>query len=75
MNKRMAKEKRFLDILERELCRNHIARVQLHFQPDTLDDWGRRAKHLDRSLDAYTPAPSTESSTPVLVRSFTLSPR
>ena len=36
-------------------------------QPDTSSDWEPRAKHLDRSLDAYTPAPSTPSSMGALV--------
>jgi len=27
----------------------------------TLGDWGPRAERLDRSLDAYTPVPSTPS--------------
>ena len=40
------------------------------FQLSTLSDWGQRAKHLDRSLDAYTPAPSTSSSMRALVRSW-----
>jgi len=34
-----------------------------------LSDWEQRAKQLDRSLDAYTPAPSTSSSMRALVRS------
>jgi len=32
-----------------------------------LGDWEPRAEHLDRSLDAYTPAPSTPSSMGTLV--------
>ncbi len=35
--------------------------------PNTLCDWGSRAKRLDRSLDAYTPIPSTPSSMGALV--------
>jgi hypothetical protein len=35
----------------------------------TLGDWGPRAERLDRSLDAYTPVPSTPSSMGALVRS------
>ena len=38
--------------------------------PNTLGDWGPRAKRLDRSLDAYTPAPSTPSSLGALVQSY-----
>jgi hypothetical protein len=37
----------------------------------TLGDWGPRAERLDRSLDAYTPVPSTPSSMGALVRSET----
>jgi len=33
-----------------------------------LNDWGQRAKHLDRSLGVYTPAPSASSSLRVLVK-------
>ncbi len=33
----------------------------------TLGDWGSRAERLDRSLDAYTPIPSTPSSMGALV--------
>ncbi len=44
--------------------------VSTLFQLNTLSDWGQRAKHLDRSLDAYTPAPSTSSSMRALVRSW-----
>jgi hypothetical protein len=40
------------------------------FQLSTLSDWEQRAKQLDRSLDAYTPAPSTSSSMRALVRSW-----
>src|SRR5215470_17540242 len=36
--------------------------------PRTLSDWGLRAKRLGRSLDAYTPAPSTPSSMGALVQ-------
>ena len=36
-------------------------------QPDTSGDWEPRAEHLDRSLDAYTPAPSNPSSMGALV--------
>jgi len=36
-----------------------------------LGDWGPRAERLDRSLDAYTPVPSTPSSMGALVRSET----
>jgi len=32
-----------------------------------LGDWGLRAERLGRSLDAYTPAPSTPSSMGALV--------
>ncbi len=35
--------------------------------PSTLGDWGLRAERLGRSLDAYTPAPSTPSSMGALV--------
>ena len=35
--------------------------------PNTLCDWGSRAERLDRSLDAYTPIPSTPSSMGALV--------
>ena len=35
----------------------------------TLGDWGSRAERLDRSLDAYTPIPSTPSSMGALVQS------
>jgi hypothetical protein len=35
----------------------------------TLGDWGSRAERLDRSLDAYTPIPSTPSSMGALVLS------
>src|SRR5207247_2762510 len=35
----------------------------------TLGDWGSRAERLDRSLDAYTPIPSTPSSVGALVQS------
>ncbi len=38
------------------------------FQYNTLSDWGQRAKRLDRSLGAYTPAPSTSSSMRALVQ-------
>jgi len=34
-----------------------------------LGDWGLRAERLGRSLDAYTPAPSTPSSMGALVQS------
>lgn len=34
----------------------------------TLGDWGPRAERLDRSLDAYTPIPSTPSSMGALVQ-------
>jgi len=34
---------------------------------NTLGDWGSRAERLDRSLDAYTPIPSTPSSMGALV--------
>jgi hypothetical protein len=37
----------------------------------TLGDWGPRAERLDRSLDAYTPVPSTPSSMGALVQSET----
>ena len=37
--------------------------------PSTLGDWGLRAERLGRSLDAYTPAPSTPSSMGALVQS------
>ena len=37
------------------------------FQPDTSGDWKPQAKHLDRSLSAHTPAPSTPSSMGALV--------
>jgi len=33
-----------------------------------LSDWGQQAKRLDRSLGAYTPAPSTPSSMGALVQ-------
>jgi len=33
-----------------------------------LGDWGPRAERLGRSLDAYTPAPSTPSSLGALVQ-------
>ena len=35
--------------------------------PDTSGDWGPRAELVGRSLPAYTPAPSTPSSTGALV--------
>ena len=35
--------------------------------PNTLCNWGSRAERLDRSLDAYTPIPSTPSSMGALV--------
>jgi hypothetical protein len=38
----------------------------------TLGDWGPRAERLDRSLDAYTPVPSTPSSMGALVQSETI---
>src|SRR5438552_16475693 len=37
----------------------------------TLCDWRPRAEPLDRSLDAYTPVPSTPSSMGALVQSET----
>jgi hypothetical protein len=39
-----------------------------HFQFSTLSDWGQHAKHVDRSLRAYTPAPSNPSSLGALVQ-------
>jgi hypothetical protein len=39
-----------------------------HFQFNTLSDWGQHAKHVDRSLRAYTPAPSNPSSLGALVQ-------
>src|SRR5207237_8309662 len=38
----------------------------------TFSDWGPRAERLDRSLDAYTPVPSTPSSMGALVQSETI---
>ena len=43
-------------------------------QPDTSGDWEPQAKHLDRSLDAHTPAPSTPSSMGALVPNTNLLP-
>src|SRR5438552_11872637 len=41
-------------------------------ETSTLGDWGPRAERLDRSLDAYTPVPSTPSSMGALVQSETI---
>lgn len=46
----------------------NFARVRVHSRLSTLSDWGQRAKRLDRSLGAYTPAPSTPSSMGALVQ-------
>lgn len=56
------------------LCRRTLADIAPSVSPligpRTLGDWGPRAKRLDRSLDAYTPAPSTPSSLGALVQSY-----
>jgi hypothetical protein len=52
-----------------------IAPSMLSLRDSTLGDWGLRAEHLGRSLDAYTPAPLTPSSMGALVLARTdLSP-
>jgi hypothetical protein len=47
---------------------SNFARMWIHTRPSTLSDWGQQAKRLDRSLGAYTPAPSTPSSMGALVQ-------
>jgi hypothetical protein len=47
---------------------SNFARMWIHSRPSTLSDWGQQAKRLDRSLGAYTPAPSTPSSMGALVQ-------
>ena len=53
------------------LCRRLLDMISLRtwtpHGPNTLCDWGSRAERLDRSLDAYTPIPSTPSSMGALV--------
>ena len=44
-----------------------FAQSRAPFPPSTSGDWEWRAKRLGRSLGAYTPTPSTGSSTPALV--------
>ncbi len=51
----------------RELLNMISLRTWTPHGPNTLCDWGSRAERLDRSLDAYTPIPSTPSSMGALV--------
>lgn len=58
------------------LCRVGLSRSDIApnvgpTRDSTLGDWGPRAERLDRSLDAYTPVPSTPSSMGALVQSET----
>ena len=63
--------------MKKMLCRFRLSRLislRTWTPPgtSTLGDWGPRAERLDRSLDAYTPVPSTPSSMGALVQSETI---
>ena len=64
---RRLSQRYYEEMLCRELLDMISLRTWIPHGPNTLGDWGSRAERLDRSLDAYTPIPSTPSSMGALV--------